>query len=107
MSITSKALRFTAALFCFAFVLVAQQHTLTEADLGLLKSVSDPRISPDGTAVAYTRTITDYEANTTYSEVVMVNATTGQALKIFPGSQPRWSPNSKSLAYRGSSEGHA
>ncbi|SRR5579871_277058 len=86
---------------CASLSLHSQQHALTDADLALLKGVSDAAISPDGAMVACTRTTTDYAKNTVSSEVVIVNATTGQALHAFPGSQPQWAPNGRSLAFRG------
>jgi len=88
-------------------LLLPAQHPLTIADLGLLKGISDARISPDGTAIAYTRATTDYAGNGTYSEVVIINALTGARLRNFSGSSPRWAPNSKSLAYRASQPGQS
>jgi dipeptidyl aminopeptidase/acylaminoacyl peptidase len=94
-------------LFCFlalcCVLSLTAQHALTKADLALLKGVTDAQISPDGALIAYTRTSTDYAGNTVSSEVVLVNATTGQTTRAFPGSQPRWAPNGRSLAFRGTS----
>src|SRR2546423_305706 len=103
-------MRLRSAVLCVLCVLrgcflLFAQHPLTEADLGLLKGVADARISPDGTAIAYTRTTTNYANNQAQSEVVMVNAASGQVLRVYPGYDPRWAPNSRSLAFRGDLQG--
>ncbi|MCK5652731.1 MAG: PD40 domain-containing protein, partial [Gemmatimonadetes bacterium] len=73
-------------------------------DLGMLKGVSEPQISPDGRWIAYQVSTTDYDADRVTGEIV-VRSLDGESLRtIVGGSSPRWSPDGGTLAYRGSGE---
>ncbi|CAN5304173.1 S9 family peptidase [soil metagenome] len=72
-----------------------------------LKLPSDPQISPDGSHVAYVRTRADVQADAWFTEVCVVNTRTGERHELGKGSQPRWAPDSQSLAFlRPADAGH-
>ncbi len=75
---------------------------LTLAALHALVSFSDPRLSPDGTRVAYVRTAHDY-AHDRDAKSLVVAAADGTARRVIdPGPfahAPRWSPDGTRLAY--------
>src|SRR5206468_2347475 len=84
---------------------------LTFEDFIALKSVSDPRLSPDGKWVAYTVSIPSLQDNRNVSRVWVVEVATGKSRQVTggPGSdrQPRWSPDGKTLAFISTREGGA
>src|SRR3954453_20397833 len=78
---------------------------LTIEDLYRIPAVSDPALSPDGSAVAYVLTLPDREEDSYRSQVWTVatdGATPPRALTPGPrDSAPRWAPDGSSLAYLG------
>lgn len=82
--------------------LSAAGRPITETDLYAFKWVADPRISPDGSQVAYTLvTITDKNDNYATS-LWMVPANGGAPRQITAGPRdatPRWSPDGHTLAF--------
>ncbi len=80
-----------------------ERRPFTPADIHQLKSVSDPRLSPDGTQVAYVVSATDIEENRKNSDLWLVPANGGEARQLthHQGSDnsPRWSPDGKTLAF--------
>ena len=74
------------------------------ADIGRVRQLSDPRVSPDGSAVAFTVADPDVEGNRYAHRIWLVPARgTGASPRPFtgPGSEqlPRWSPDGRRLAF--------
>jgi dipeptidyl aminopeptidase/acylaminoacyl peptidase len=82
-------------------------HAMTAVDASLLRGVSDPRLSPDGRWVAYVRTIVDYAADRSTSEIVLVDVATGVTRHAFSGGSPQWSPDGHAVAFRDSRDAHS
>ena len=75
---------------------------MREADLLRFEWVADPRISPDGSRIAFTHVRVDEEADEyrTHIAVVGAGAAAPRALTHGPyDSQPRWSPDGRTLAF--------
>ncbi|MEY2424578.1 MAG: hypothetical protein QOI61_150 [Actinomycetota bacterium] len=73
-------------------------------DVGLLVSVDDPRVSPDGTTVAYVVTTIDLEANEYRNRIWLVSTDgLGEPRPFTSGTSrdktPRWSPDGTRLAF--------
>lgn len=78
-------------------------RTITIDDYFNLKSVSDPRISPDGKWIAYIMKTTDLEKDASERRIWMVPATGGDPIPMttrgYSASSPRWSPDGKYLSF--------
>lgn len=75
---------------------------VTLAALRALVSLSDPRLSPDGTQVAYVRTTADVAHDRMDHALIVQPAAGGAARVVDPGpfaGAPRWSPDGTRLAY--------
>ncbi|MBK8467271.1 MAG: S9 family peptidase [Chloracidobacterium sp.] len=85
-----------------AFV-VSAQLTFNVNDLLGVKRVSDPQLSPDGKTIAYTIGILNKDANKVVNQIWTMNTDGSRQRQITNGStsssSPRWSPDSKWLAY--------
>jgi dipeptidyl aminopeptidase/acylaminoacyl peptidase len=79
------------------------KRPLAPDDIFQMKTVSDPRISPDGAWVAYTVTSLDREGDKLRSAVWMVSWAGDKNVRLTNGpsseSTPRWSPDGKYLAF--------
>jgi dipeptidyl aminopeptidase/acylaminoacyl peptidase len=74
------------------------------ADIGRLRQLSDPRVSPDGTTVAFTVTDPDADANRYARRIWLAPAggpASGPQPFTGPGTEylPRWSPDGRRLAF--------
>ena len=80
------------------------KRPITPDDLLTLQTVSDTQISPDGTQVAFVRTVTDREKNKYRSEIWLVPSDGSRPPRRFTGgkwndSEPRWSPDGTQIAF--------
>jgi len=91
-----------AFFFALSLTLSAAKRPIAETDLYDFKWVADPRISPNGSEVAYTL-VTVNEKHDGYSTAIwLVSASGGPPRQISAGprdSAPRWSPDGLTLAF--------
>src|SRR5579871_6855620 len=91
----------------FAALVAAQTPTI-EQSLNL-KTAGSPRISPDGRYVAYTVSETNWEENAFEMQIWMAMTATGERYQLTHAkklsSEPRWSPDSKRLAFLSDRDG--
>ncbi|RIW35322.1 S9 family peptidase [Bacillus salacetis] len=76
---------------------------VTAEDLFQLKSVSDPKLSPNGKEAVYVLTEMDKEKNEYISNLYLVNIETGKSVQWTFGtnrnSSPRWSPDGEKVVF--------
>jgi dipeptidyl aminopeptidase/acylaminoacyl peptidase len=75
---------------------------LTPEDLYAIKQVEDPRISPDGTRIAYVQTVIDRDTYEYLKTIWMVPVAGGEPRQFTAGPKdgaPRWSPDGQHLAF--------
>jgi dipeptidyl aminopeptidase/acylaminoacyl peptidase len=80
-----------------------EKGRITPEDFYEIKVVSDPRISPGGSTVAYVQQEPDYENNSYKSAIWVVTTAGGEAQKFTSGEKrdhsPRWSLDGNKLAF--------
>jgi dipeptidyl aminopeptidase/acylaminoacyl peptidase len=85
------------------------RRSLTPDDIFELKTVSDPRISPDGAWVAYTVSAMDRKEDASDTDIYMVSTAGGAPIRLTsskkPESGPRWSPDGRYLAFTSARDG--
>src|SRR5919201_4356518 len=90
------------ALCALVTVTAQQRRTLQPDDIFELKTVSDPRISPDGAWVAYTVTALDRKEDNSDTDIYMVSSSGGAPVRLTSSKKreesPRWSPDGRYVA---------
>ncbi len=77
----------------------AAPRTLAIADYWQWEAVADPRLSPDGTQVVFTRTWFDPIEDRPRSELWLMGADGSRQRQLGVGSDAQWSPDGTRLAY--------
>lgn len=76
---------------------------LTSEDLYRLVFVADPQISPDGTKIAYIKTVIDEKSKEYRSNIWMIPSAGGEPIQYTSGpksdASPRWSPDGSKIAF--------
>ncbi len=100
--------RFVALTVAFAAALAGPcfgqaRHPLTFDDMMKVHRIDDPQVSPDGRWIAFTVGNVDLDANKVVSHLWLVPLEGGEPRQITSGSssdsRPRWSPDSRTLAF--------
>ena len=89
-------------LLASAALLCAQKRPFDAATMMQLKRLSDPQISPDGQWVAFTVQSVDLSANQKPAQIWIVPTEGGTPRQITQegnNQRPRWSPDSRRIAY--------
>jgi len=80
-----------------------ENSSIVPEDFYELKVVSDPRISPGGSTIAYVQQEPDYENNSYKSAIWLVTTAGDEPQKFTIGEKqdhsPRWAPNGNKLAF--------
>ncbi len=89
----------------------AETHPFSVHDMLAMDRVSDPRVSPDGMQVAFGVRATDLEANRSRPDLYLA-ATDGSGVRRLTtdeasDTQPRWSPDGRSLYFVSTRSGSA
>src|SRR6266496_949761 len=89
----------------------ADTHPFSVHDMLAMDRISDPRVSPDGLAVAFTVRVTDLEADKGRNDLWIAPAGGGAARRLTSheadDAQARWAPDGKSLFFVSTRTGSA
>ena len=99
---------FAAGTVTQAAAQTAPKRPMTFDDLIAIHRISDPQVSPDGKWVAYTVSTPDKEANRMARNMWLVAVAGGEPRQLTRSgsdARPRWSPDSKRLAFLSSRDG--
>jgi dipeptidyl aminopeptidase/acylaminoacyl peptidase len=105
MPLLRRAFALASFLVLSATTLTAQgaPRPMTVLDLIDLPSVGDPRLSPDGNQILFTRSETDWEGNRTLGHIWRVDSDGSDEIQLTRGkdgeSSPRWSPDGSRIAF--------
>ena len=95
--------RFSLVLLLPGLLCAQTKHTPTFDEILSLKTISSPKISPDGRFVAYRMSETNWKDNEYVSQWWLVNVATGAAFQLTRGKksarQAEWSPDGHWLAF--------
>src|SRR4051812_21468346 len=84
-------------------LLAQSRRPLQPDDIFELKTVGDPRISPDGAWVAYTVSALDRKEDSSDTDIYMVSTGGGSAVRLTGSKKaensPRWSADGRYLAF--------
>jgi dipeptidyl aminopeptidase/acylaminoacyl peptidase len=111
MNLKMRAMETATALLVFAVAAnpqVPAKRAITFGDLISMHRVSDVQLSPDGLWVAYTVGTPDLEADRISRDISIVSVAGSESRQLTHGGdneRPRWSPDSKKLAFLSSRGG--
>src|SRR3954468_16105089 len=86
----------------FLFAVSAIARPITEKDIFKFQWIGDPRLSPDGSQVAFVRVTVDEKEDRYATSLWSVPIAGGEPRRLTNGprdSAPRWSPDGKTLAF--------
>ena len=90
-------------------VAAQERRPLEPSDIFELKTVGDPRLSPDGAWVAYTVSSLDKKDDKSDTDIYMAPTAGGAPVKLTsskkPETSPRWSPDGRYLAFLSGRDG--
>ena len=104
MEACMRKLMLTLSIIGFATTTIAMEpHPFSVMDMLAMDRISDPQVSPDGKLVAFSVSVTDLEANRRRSDIYVaaVDGSSVRRMTSHPASdtQPRWSPDGRSLFF--------
>ena len=102
--VRTRSFAFVSLLFIAAASATAQQpRAMTIVDLINVPGVSDPRLSPDGSQLLFTRSDADWDRNETVSHIWRVDADGSDAVQLTNSqdgeSGGRWAPDGLRIAF--------